>query len=231
MTTIPDKVAPARHLRIAVPAYTGQVSVQTAHSIDQALVVLREAGVVVDTHYAAGCCYIDHARNMMVADFLRSDATDMLFVDADVRFGIDAILKSVRAERAVVAGIYPKKSRGEPAFPVAVDAPEIWADRAGHIECAMVPTGFLRINRAVFEAMAPHVEAYVHNDGEPNLRAYFKTEIIDGVFWGEDPNFCRKWRALGGKVHAMAEVEFGHVGTHEWRGKWPPNAPEMRSAA
>jgi hypothetical protein len=225
-----DRVAPASHLRIAVPAYTGQICVQTAHSIDQALAILREAGVVVDTHYAAGCCYIDHARNLMVHDFLKSDATDMLFVDADVGFGMDAILRSVRAERPVVGGVYPKKnSKNE--FPVAVAADEIWADREGLIECAMVPTGFLRINRAVFEAMAPHVETYYHNDGDPDLKAFFKTEIIDGVYWGEDPNFCRKWRALGGKVHALAEAEFGHVGTHEWRGKWPANAPQMRTAA
>jgi len=92
-------------------------------------------------------------------------------------------------------------------------------------------TGFLRINRAVFEAMAPHVETYMHNDGEPTLKAFFKTEIIDGLYWGEDPNFCRKWRALGGKVHALAEAEFGHVGTFEWRGKWPAAAPQLRKAA
>lgn len=215
-----------------MPAYTGQISVQTAHSIDAALGVLASAGVKVDTHYVAGCCYIDHTRNMLVHDFLASAATDMLFIDADVGFGLDAILRSVKSDRPVIAGIYPKKSWTPGQFPVAIDAPEIWADRAGNIECAMVPTGFLRINRAVFEAMAPHVETYMHNDGEPDLKAYFKTEIIDGIYWGEDPNFCRKWRALGGKVYAMAQLEFGHVGTHEWRGKWPPNeAQYMEKAA
>lgn len=230
MIPVIDRVAPASYLRVAVPAYTGQITVQTAHSIDQALAVLAAAGVVVDTHYAAGCCYIDHTRNMLVHDFLKSEATDLLFVDADVGFGADTILRSVRSERPVVAGIYPKKGgRGE--FPVAVAADEIWADGAGLIECSMVPTGFLRINRAVFEAMAPHVETYMHNDGEPTLKAFFKTEIIDGLYWGEDPNFCRKWRALGGKVHALAEAEFGHVGTFEWRGKWPVAAPQLRTAA
>jgi hypothetical protein len=225
-----ERVQPASHLRVAVPAYTGQVSVQTAHSIGAALGALTEAGVKVDVHYLAGCCYIDHTRNMMVHEFLASAATDLLFIDADVGFGLDAVLRSVMSDRPVIAGIYPKKGSPQ-AWPVAIDAPEIWSDRAGNIECAMVPTGFLRINRAVFEAMAPHVETYMHNDGEPTLKAFFKTEIDNGIFWGEDPNFCRKWRAIGGKVYAMAEVEFGHVGTYEWRGSWPPKAVKSMEKA
>lgn len=225
-----DSVAPASHLRIAVPAYTGQISVQTAHSVNGAVGLLLAAGVKVDTDYLGGCCYLDHARNVMVDSFLRSEATDLLFVDGDVAFDRAALLRIVGATRPVIAGVYPKKSQGEQEWPVSIDAPEIWSDRAGNIECAMVPTGFLRINRMALEEMAPHVQEYEYMDGR-KLRAFFKTEIIDGLYWGEDAWFCRRYRELSGKVYAMAEAEFGHVGVKEWRGKWPPNKATFKEAA
>lgn len=212
-----------------MPAYTGQISVQTAHSLDGAIPVLLAAGLAVDTDYLAGCCYLDHTRNVMADRFLKSEATDLLFVDADVGFSPEAALRIVKSDKPVIAGVYPKKSPGEQEWPVALDAPEIWADRSGDIECAMVPTGFMRINRRVFEELAKHVESYEYIDD--TVKAFFKTEITGGLYWGEDTNFCRIWRMLGGKVHAMAEVEFGHVGTKEWRGKWPPQQAQHKEAA
>lgn len=213
-----ERVPPASHLRIAVPAYTGQISVQTASSLDAALPHLLSAGIKVDTDYLAGCCYLDHTRNLMADRFMRSDATDLLFVDADVAFSPASVLRLVGSTRPVVAGIYPKKGDA-PEFPVAVDTDEIWSDREGNIECAMVPTGFLRINRAAFSELILNVETYAGPDGP--LRAYFKTVIRDGQYIGEDVEFCNRWRAIGGKIHAIANLEFGHVGTKEWRGAWP----------
>jgi hypothetical protein len=216
--TVIERVPPASHLRIAVPAYTGQISVQTASSLDAALPLLLSAGIKVDTDYLAGCCYLDHTRNLMADRFMRSEATDLLFVDADVAFDPASVLRLVASTRPVIAGIYPKKGAA-PEFPVAVDADEIWSDDEGNIECAMVPTGFLRINRAVFSALVLNVETYAGPEGP--LRAYFKTLIRDGQYVGEDVEFCHRWRSIGGNIHAIANLEFGHVGAKEWRGAWP----------
>jgi len=228
VSVVPDRVAPASHLRIAVPAYTGQVSVQTASSLDAALPHLLAAGIKVDTDYLAGWCHLEHTRNLMADRFMRSKATDLLFIDADVAFSPDAVLRAALSTRPVLAGIYPKKG-DRPEFPVAVDSDEIWSDGEGYIECSMVPTGFLRINRKVFEAMILNVETYAGPDGP--LRAYFKTVIRDGQYIGEDVEFCNVWRGIGGKIHAVANVEFGHVGAKEWRGAWPQGNPKISEAA
>ena len=225
---IVERVAPASHLRIAVPAYAGHLSVQTAASLDACLPHLLAAGIKIDTDYLAGCCYLDHTRNLMADRFMRSGATDLLFVDSDVAFGPESALRIAASTRPVIAGIYPKKS-DDPAFPVAIDADEIWSDREGNVDCAMVPTGFLRINRAVFEALISQVETYAGPNGP--LRAYFKTTIRDGQYVGEDVEFCNRWRAIGGRIHAMTGVEFGHVGSHEWRAAWPQGNNTIRKEA
>jgi len=211
-----------------VPAYTGQLSVQTASSMDVVLPLLLGAGLRVETDYLAGCCYLDHTRNLMVDRFLKSEATDLLFIDADVAFSPDSVLRAVRSTRPMIAGIYPKKS-DDAAFPVAVDSDEIWSDAEGNVECSMVPTGFLRINRAVFEAMREHVEAYAGPDSL--LRAFFKTTIRAGQYIGEDVEFCHRWREIGGRIFAMAGQEFGHVGAKEWRGMWPQGNAAISEAA
>lgn len=201
------RVAPARSVRIAVPAYSGALAKETQRSIVEGLKALKAEGIEVDAFdLLPGCCYLDHARNILVARFLRGAATDLLFIDADVGFGPEDLLRLCAATRPMVAGIYPKKTE-PPEWPVSVSGEEIWADGDGLIDCWMVPTGFLRINRAVFEAIdAPAYES----DANGTLQAFFKTDIR-GTYWGEDVEFCRLVREAGIPIKAFAEMDFQHV--------------------
>lgn len=221
MTNLLTEALPARSLYIAVPAYTGQVSVQTAHSLLAAAKALNEAGLDVKTDFLAGCCYLDHSRNILVDHFMKSEATDLLFVDADVGFGVEAALKIAAAGRPVVAGVYPKKSNGEPEWPVDFRADMIRMDEDGLMEAAHVATGFLRINRSVFETFVVNgVAPEYSNNGEAAIRRYFRTEAREGVFWGEDFQFCEDWLGFGGAVHIIPDLEFQHVGNKTWTGHW-----------
>lgn len=215
------RVTPARSVRIAVPAYSGALAKETQHSIVEGIKALHAEGIELEGFdLLPGCCYLDHARNILVARFLKSRATDLLFIDADVGFGPEDLLRLCASTRPVVAGIYPKKIE-PPEWPVSVTGGEIWADGDGLIDCWMVPTGFLRINRAVFEAV--NAPAYT-DDAHGDLRAFFKTDIR-GTYWGEDVEFCRLVREAGIPIKAFAEMDFQHVAsdgrvfTGNW-GKW-----------
>jgi hypothetical protein len=183
---------------------------------------LEAAGVAVTTDFLSGCCYLDHSRNMLVDRFLKSEATDLLFVDADVGFTPEAALRIAMAPRSVVAGIYPKKSSGEPEWPVDFDSDELGVNQHGLVLAARVPTGFLRINRAVFGAFteAGIAPEYGKQDGEGTLRRFFHCPVRDGVYWGEDFQFCEDWRSLGGAIYIIPDLDFEHVGAKTWRGNW-----------
>ncbi len=218
---VPQECPPAAHLYLAVAGYGGAVTVQTMHSIIGAITILQEAGVKITTNFVAGCCYIDHTRNLLAKHFMDSVATDMLFVDADVGFGVDAALKIASAKKPLVAGVYPKK--GETVqWPVTMSQ-KLQLDSDGTIEVPLMPTGFMRINRKVFEHLDPHCKHYT--DAQVGrMTAYFETTIQDetetagGVFWGEDYNLCRKWTKLGGKGYIIPDITFSHTGSKSWNG-------------
>jgi hypothetical protein len=53
---------------------------------------------------------ITRARNYLVDEFLRSDCTHMIFIDADIHFDPNDVLVLLALEKELVGGPYPKKS-------------------------------------------------------------------------------------------------------------------------
>lgn len=211
--TAPDKCAPAQNLFIAIPCYQGVVSYETAASLGEVVWALRSAGMKVRTALHVGSCYIETARNDLSHDFLTSGYDDMLFWDADVGVAPDTVLKLCLATRPFVAAIYPKKEAdGSLKFPVECLPGDRWADKEGLLEVKMVPTGMLRLNKSVFEHI--HAKKYHNNEGREQ-RAYFRNDIRD-TFYGEDVEFCRKWRHAGGKIFILPDAHLAHVGFKSW---------------
>lgn len=222
------KVAPARSVRIAVPAYSGDMTAETQSSIYEGVRLISEAGIGIEEFdVLPGVCYLDHARNILVDRFLRGSATDFIFIDADVGFDPESLLALCQAEYPVVAGIYPKKSE-KPDWPVLTYPGELIA-HDNLIEVMMVPTGFMRINRAVFEYL--DVPSYANPGGD--VRAFFKTEVRDGFYWGEDVEFCRLLREHEIPIKAFADMDFRHVANtgQIFAGNWGKWLLSQRDAA
>lgn len=213
-----DVCPPARDVLLAIPAYTGQVCVDTASSLIDVVPKLWAAGISVSSNMLPGCCYIDHARNILVADFLAGEYTDLLFIDADVGFTAEAALRVLLAPRPVVGAVYPKRA-DKLEFPVKVGAEgPHQADEHGLLEVEMLPTGFLRINRVVFEAMAVETCAV---EGRPDpVGVYFAAAALNGEYVGEDVAFCRRWRGMGGRIRMVPTADMTHWGMKTFRGNW-----------
>ena len=214
---IPARVEPARSVRVAIPTYSGDLFPESERSLIAGLQAIQAAGVEIeDVDILPGCCYLDHARNILAGRFLRGKATDLIFLDADVGFEPASLVRLCEQTRPLVAGIYPKKVE-PPEYPVGVLGGDVWADREGLVDCWMAPTGFMRVNRAVFEGLA--VPTYAHPDGQ--IGAYFKCEVRDGQYWGEDVEFCRLVREAGGNVWAFVDMDFTHSAPAKvYRGNW-----------
>ena len=195
------RVEPARSVRIAVPAYDAFTD-ESQRSVAAGILALDAKGIKVEAvDVLRGCCYVDLARNILAGNFLRGTATDFVFIDADVGFEAESLVRLCEATRPMVAGIYPKKVV-PPQWPVMVAHEQIWADSDGFIECGVVPTGF--------------------TSPEGQVGAYFQTAVRDNVFWGEDVEFCRLVREAGIPIMAFAEMDFRHVASdgRVYRGSW-----------
>lgn len=110
----PTKVAkekPKQPIKVCVatPMYGGLCTGFYMQSMMQLQQAMNARGWVMMTMFMFNESLIQRARNGLAQAFLKSDATHLLFIDADIRFNANEILAMVDADVDVIAGIYPKK--------------------------------------------------------------------------------------------------------------------------
>lgn len=102
------KLARDVRLFIAVPSYKECKSEFTS-SIDELAGLLVGLRIQTMKHYHRGDSVPDLARNMCVAEFLLSGCTHMMFLDDDIKFRAEEILRYLALDLEVFGGNYPKK--------------------------------------------------------------------------------------------------------------------------
>lgn len=211
-----------RHVVIAIPAYAGTIHLGTMRPVVHDLMQLMRRGDTVSVEDECGNTDISDARARMVAKFLAGPGTDLVFVDADVCWEANGLLKLVDYPVEFVAGIYPQ--RIDPltyALRYIEDRPEIWGDKkTGLIEVAGVSAGFMRCSRTMLEKMTA---AYPELEHAREDRAYWGLfdpyRTHEGkVKLGEDYSFCQRWRDIGGNVWADPSIKMGHIGLKTFAG-------------
>jgi hypothetical protein len=144
---------------------------------------------------------ITRGRNTMVNDFIKSDCTHMVFIDADIHFNPHHLFKMVEADVPIICGLYPKKeiNWGGVAFAIEKKVPqdqlkyftgEYVVNMVGDATEQLVPldkpfeikhggTGFMVIKREVFEKLKDKCPKYVHNMVDTNDNSNFGDEITE----------------------------------------------------
>lgn len=192
---------------------------------------------------------ISRARNQVVAKFMANDAfTHLIFIDVDLGFSHEDILKMLWHDRDIVTGAYPIKSiewnkvvdmvnKGVPADKLADRATRFVVNAAGKDNKVKVEngalsiydagTGFMTIKRSVFERMFEQYPELKYNDDTGSLTpeernhsyALFNSYVDDdGRFLSEDYGFCRYWQKMGGEVWVDPSIELMHLGRFEYKG-------------
>lgn len=209
-----------RKLFLATPTYGGTEPIFT-YALAETTAALVRAGIDYELAIYAGDCHVDDARNRLVRQFLMGDCTDLVFLDSDLRWQPDDLIKLCAYDRDVVAGSYPLKQIEE-NFPLRFlnESDPIVCEPDGLIEVDGVPTGFLRIRRHVLETLAEQAPKYYGraDAGQAPTPLIFERTLEGNSRFGGDYTFCRKWRALGGKIHVMPELLMEHAGTKVWEG-------------
>lgn len=210
-----------RKVCLATTAYESPAAAYT-HSIQRSREALHKAGFLTAYYLLSGNCHVDDARNSIVQEFLLSDCTDLVFLDADVVWEAEALVTLCRFDVDVVGGVYPFRRDDEKSkqnMPVIMYPGEVTPDETGLIEVAGLPTGFLRIRRHVLEMLADDAcKHWKRNDRRSMVPIIFERAFLPdssnpkfGGRLGGDLNFCRKWIEKGGKVYAAPEIYLGHV--------------------
>ena len=172
-------------LFVATPMYGGMCTGMYASAIMQLVGVCGQNQMQMYYSFMMNESLITRARNSMAYDFLESDATHLMFIDADINFNPNDIPKMVQANVDIICGLYPKKEinwveveaavkRGVPPQELAkytgafvVNLPHGTSTTSGKVteplEIANGGTGFMLIKRNVFEALADKVPSYTND--------------------------------------------------------------------
>ena len=207
---------------ISVPAYDGKIGLGGMMSLVRAWENTKAVCDSLEVGGLAGCCYIAHARNIISNAFMNGNCDELIFLDADIAFDPDALRKIIAINEPVVGGAYPyrNKNKGWPCK-IITDANKIpVGDKVrGIIEAEMIPTGFMKIQRGVFEKLQElHPDWKMTTDidapnGKSSLWDYFQTGRIaeeNNDWYGEDTAFCYFCRKAGFKLWIEPRIDFIH---------------------
>lgn len=207
-----DEGEPARGQKVllATPSYDKPAAAYT-FAIARARQALHDAGIQTAYLLLQGNCHVDDSRNSIVRDFLESDCTDLVFLDADVDFEPKALVQLCQRNLDIVGGVYPYRREGGENMPVRMLADAKITD--GLLEVEGLPTGFLKIKRHVLEKIAATRPWYFDKIYQTHLVFDRPDPDEHHTRWGGDIDFCNRWRAMGGKIYADAELRLGHTAT------------------
>lgn len=208
--------ADGRKVMLATTAYDSPDASHT-YAIARTREVMHQAGLPSAYLLLQGNCHVDDARNKVVRDFLASDCSELVFLDADVSWEPEQLVDLCGSDHFVIGGVYPyRRETGKEGMPVRNLAGHHRPDENGLLEVAGLPTGFLRIRRAVLERLAAASVMVSDREGHArDIPLIFERTISEtGGRIGGDINFCMRWRQMGGRVFAAANLRLGHCGKH-----------------
>jgi hypothetical protein len=200
--------ATGRKVMLATPSYDSPDASYT-FAIAQSREALHKAGIQTAYLLLQGLCHVDDARNAIVRHFLASDCTELVFLDADVTWEPKDLVQLCKRDLDLVGGVYPYRRDGGENMPVRLMEGRAAID--GLLEVEGLPTGFMKIKRHVLERMAKSAPKYFDKLEETALVFDRPTPGADKTRWGGDIDFCNRFRAMGGKLFADAELRLGHT--------------------
>lgn len=205
-----------KNVFIGLPVYGGY----NPHFVHSLIPLLMGPPCSLKVGPCVGDSLVARARNKIVADFLATDCTHLLFLDTDLIFSVEAIARLLSHDVAIVGGLYPKKQK-ELAW-VCNMLPESKPDARGLQRVKYIGTGAMLIRRDVIETMIlRHPEIAYHTDRGQAQRIehdvfacgpMFDAEHGTVRYHSEDWGFCRRALNLGIDVHADTCVVMKHVG-------------------
>lgn len=161
--------------------------------------------------------YISGARATNLKRGLTAKGDIFIFLDDDLGWRPQDLLRLIETPGEVVAGTYRTKE-DEPNYMGRILQDEngrptsIRAD--GCFECACVPAGFLKVTKEAVDKFMKGYPELCYGPGWDQAVDLFNHGAYKGLWWGEDYAFCRNWRAIGGRVWLIPDLCIDHYDWH-----------------
>ena len=222
---------------IAMPCYDS-VKINTMLSVIKLVQQLGKSGIETGIHTMKSPL-IHQARNYLTSVFLTTQYQYLLFIDSDVEFEPEAVIRMMVAKKRIVCTPYRVKSADIDKHIYTVefkDPKNILVLAEGLVEIEAGPTGLMLIDRKVFERIIKnHPELKITNKATPKAEKshefyynFFDFGFSDGYAMGEDVSFCRLARDNDFRIFANIESPTAHRGEYAWVGKFGDSLKDIK---
>jgi hypothetical protein len=165
---------------------------------------------------------VDRTRCDAAAAALRDGFDELIWIDSDIRFDPDDVVRLRAYDLPIVGGVYAKKGVQDLAVHLEPGTVELTMGEGGGLyDVRYVGAGFLCTQRMVYDDIQRTFSLPVCNArfGAPTV-PYFLPMVIadDGGYWylGEDYAFCERARQAGHKIVVDTTIRLGHVGSYTY---------------
>ena len=232
---------------VCTPCYGGVVTQGYMLSTTNLMIQGIQSGFAVTVDLHGFDSLVTRSRNTLVARFMdRPTATHLLFVDADITYLPASVMRMIAFGQDLVAGMYPLKTRdwspeaitrvrqGEGLETAALRyvglpcADDLREERDGFVTGEYAGTGFMMIRREAIARMMgayPELRFAAAHDRSTQYASEHQFALFDCMiepetrhYLSEDYTFCRRWRALGGKIWLDTQGALVHTGAHDFVG-------------
>lgn len=207
---------------LCTPCYSGFVHHQHMLSVIATMKLAARSGININHYTAPNCPVLPRVRNRLVASALTGGCDWVVFVDDDIAWEAADFFKLMEHGVEVVGAAPPKRHKrwDESAAPVVKfldgDSVKGVKTKAGRIwQASALACGFLAIRSDVFSQIkGKTVPFFSEGDTNAETRTWFWHDVIDVdgrlMDEGEDYNFCRKWREVGGNCWVDPDIRVRH---------------------
>ncbi len=180
-------------------------------AMEQSVPALDAAGINHQIVLEVGSVYISWARANMLQKAMKTDADAFVFLDHDMSWQPEDLVRLIQHPGDVVSGTYRyKKDEEEYMGKWAFDEdnrPIVRPD--GTLTGYAIPAGFLKVTRGAVDRFR---EAYpeLKFGPEGDFTDLFNHGAHDGLWFGEDFAFARRWRDCGGEIVLIPDLNLTH---------------------
>lgn len=198
----------------AVPCYDGRVQLDTMAALIETTSRLSQMGLSWSLITIKGSALIDATRNELMHKFLHETDCDIcISIDSDVSWDWKSM------ERMLIfstlydsfAGVYCSRN-DPPKFHLNTEDTE--SDLNGLVSHSGTGFGFVSVSREALEKM--DVPTFKHKKYEQRMKVFFKQEVQNDTYIGEDIYFFREFVKQGFSARADLNIQLKHHGPKDF---------------
>ena len=209
---------------LCTPIYTN-VTPQFLSSVLQLQLLFIKKNIPFQYIFLSNDSLIPRARNKLCKYFLDiPNATYLLFIDSDIEFNPNDIIRLYLANKDIIGIAYALKKLYNDKTIGVYNLLDDCIDEDKEINEALeIGTGIMLIKRYVLLKMIEsNPDDYILLDNPEDVEKpinerkyyrFFDTLINNNRYLSEDYMFCQKWRNLNGKIYLLKNTVTVHHGT------------------